>query len=69
MANTVVAGEGTSANLVAALGLKATLLRSFAMIEKLLKSVIPLFKKEKVEKLDFDRVVFKFFHIIRQVTV
>ena len=47
MASTMVAGEGTSANPVAALGLKAILLRSFAMIEKLLKSVIPPFNKKK----------------------
>ncbi|GFZ10970.1 hypothetical protein Acr_22g0003680 [Actinidia rufa] len=59
--------EGTSANPVATLGPRATMLRSSATIEKLLESVIPPFDKEEVEKLDFDRVTSKFFHIIGQV--
>ena len=65
----VVPGEGTSANLVAALGLKVTILRSFATVEKLLEAVIPPFDKEKVEKLDLELVVFKLFHILGQVII
>ncbi|GFZ09190.1 hypothetical protein Acr_20g0009980 [Actinidia rufa] len=48
---------------------KATMLRSSTTAEKLLESVIPPFDKEEVEKLDLDRVVSKFFHIIGQAIV
>ncbi|GFY91569.1 hypothetical protein Acr_07g0017650 [Actinidia rufa] len=44
----VAVGRGTSANPVAPFGPKATMLRSSAMAEKLLESVIPPFDKEKL---------------------
>ena len=42
----MVAGEGTSAN--------TTMLRSAAMVEKVLEAAILPFDKEEVEKLEFD---------------
>ncbi|GFZ18347.1 hypothetical protein Acr_27g0000860 [Actinidia rufa] len=58
--------EGTSANPVATLGPKVTMLRSSSTVEKLLKAVIPPFDKEEVDKLELDRVVSKLFHILGQ---
>ena len=60
----VVPGEVTSANPIATLGPRVTILRCPATVEKLLEAVIPPFDKEEVEKLDLDRVVSKLFHIL-----
>ena len=50
----VVPGEVTSANPIATLGPRVTILRCPATVEKLLEAVIPPFDKEEVEKLDLD---------------
>ncbi|XP_057490042.1 uncharacterized protein LOC130776032 isoform X1 [Actinidia eriantha] len=68
-AGVMVARDGTSANPIAALGPRATMLRSSATTEKILESAIPPFDKKEMEKLDLDQVVSKFFHIIGQAVV
>ena len=65
----MVPGEGTSANPVAILGPKVTILRSSITVEKLFEAVIPPFDKEEVEKLEFNQVVSKLFHILGQVII
>ena len=56
--------EGTSANPVAVLGPKVIMLRSAATTEKILEACIPPFDKEKVDKLELDRMVSKLIHIL-----
>ena len=60
-------GEGTSANLVAALGPKVTMLKNSVIVEQILEACIPPFDKEEVDKLELDRIVSKLFYIIDQV--
>ncbi|GFY87361.1 hypothetical protein Acr_05g0010000 [Actinidia rufa] len=62
-------GEGTSANLGAALGPTAFILGSPSMAEKLLRGVIPPVDKEKVEKQTLDQMATKLFHVIGQALV
>ena len=47
-------GEGTSTNHGAVLGSKASMQGSPSVAEKILRGVIPLVKKEKVDKLTLD---------------
>ncbi|GFZ18386.1 hypothetical protein Acr_27g0001250 [Actinidia rufa] len=61
--------KGTSANLVAALGPKVTMLRSSTTVEKILEAIIRPFDKEEVDKLELDQMVSKFFHILGQAVV
>ena len=57
--------DGTSANL----GLRASMLGSPSMAEKLLWGMIPPSNKENVEKLNLDQAVTKFFHVVSQVSI
>ncbi|GFZ03495.1 hypothetical protein Acr_16g0001190 [Actinidia rufa] len=59
--------EGTSVNPVAALGLRVTMLRSAATADKIPEACIPPFDKEKVDKLELNRMVSKLFHILGQL--
>ena len=65
----VVVGEGTSANLGVVFGPKASMLKNIAVVKKLMEGVIPPADKEKVEKLDMDSAILKFFHIVGQVVI
>ena len=62
-------GEGTSANLGIVLGPTASILGSPSVAEKLLRGVIPLVHKEKVEKLILDQTATKFFSCDRSGTI
>ncbi|GFZ11447.1 hypothetical protein Acr_22g0008450 [Actinidia rufa] len=62
-------GEGSSANLGTVLGPTASMLGSPSVAEKLLRGVIPLADKEKVEKLTLDQTATKLFHVIGQALV
>ncbi|GFZ05549.1 hypothetical protein Acr_17g0011210 [Actinidia rufa] len=57
-------GEGTSANLGTVLGPTASILGSPSVAEKLLRGVIPLADKEKVDKLTLDQTATKLFHAL-----
>ena len=63
----VAPGEGTSANLMEVLGPKVTMLKKSYHSWKILEACIPPFDKEKVDKLELDRMVSKLFHILGQV--
>ena len=61
--------EGTSTKPNNALELKASMLRSPSVVEKILVRMILPANKEKVDKLFLDQVVTKFFHIVGQVSI
>ncbi|GFS35981.1 hypothetical protein Acr_00g0043180 [Actinidia rufa] len=57
-------GEGTSVNLSTVLGPTASILGNPFMAEKLLRGVIPLANKGKVDKLTLDQTTTKLLHMI-----
>ncbi|GFS39093.1 hypothetical protein Acr_00g0061140 [Actinidia rufa] len=59
-------GEGTSANLGTVPSPTASILGSLSVAERLLRGMIPLADKEKVEKLTLDQTATKLFHVIGQ---
>ena len=61
--------EGTSASFGIVLGPRAYMLGRPSVVEKLLGGMIPPLDKENVDKLNLDRAVTKFFHIIGQVSI
>ncbi|GFS32018.1 hypothetical protein Acr_00g0020440 [Actinidia rufa] len=65
-AHATAKSKGTSSK---AARLNVSMLDNPAMAEKLLEGVIPPADKEEVEKLDLDRAILKFFHIISQAMV
>ncbi|GFY95337.1 hypothetical protein Acr_10g0007220 [Actinidia rufa] len=68
-ARPVAPREGTSVNPVAALGPRVNMFRSAATAKKILKTYIPQFDKEEVDKLELDWMVSKLFHILGQAVV
>ncbi|GFS33728.1 hypothetical protein Acr_00g0030250 [Actinidia rufa] len=62
-----VHGEGTLANPRFVAGLNVSMMENPAAAEKLLEGVIPPVDGEEVEKLDLDRVMSKFFHVVGQM--
>ncbi|GFY97727.1 hypothetical protein Acr_12g0002680 [Actinidia rufa] len=62
----VAIGESTSVNPSAILGLNASILENPAVVEKLLKGVIPPLDKEEAEKLDLDLTISRLFHGVGQ---
>ncbi|GFZ20876.1 hypothetical protein Acr_29g0000380 [Actinidia rufa] len=60
-------GEGSSANLGTVLGPTTSMLGSPSVAKKLLRGVIPLADKEKMEKLTLDQTTTKLFHLIGQL--
>ncbi|GFZ14574.1 hypothetical protein Acr_24g0007640 [Actinidia rufa] len=53
----------------AILGLKASMLENSTVVKKLFKGMIPPANKEEDEKMDLDREISKFFHIVGQAVV
>ncbi|GFY87962.1 hypothetical protein Acr_05g0016010 [Actinidia rufa] len=62
-------GEGTSAHLSTVPGPTPSILGIPSVAERLLRGVIPLADKEKVEKLTLDQTATKLFHVIGQALV
>ena len=60
-------GEGSSPSLGIVLGLRASILRSPFVAEKILRGVIPPSDQEKVGQLSLDKTANKFFHALGQV--
>ena len=61
--------DGTLASLGTVLGPRASMLGSLYVSEKLLEGVIPPSDMEKVDKLNLDQAVTKFFHIVGRVSI
>ena len=62
-----MARRGTSANLGTVLGLEASVVKSLAVVEKLVQAFVLAADKKMEKKMELDEVATQFYHALNQV--